>query len=109
MSVDFTTIIGYGYMLTWDEVANIEDKNPDIWDYIYRANEYWDTPETDYFFGIVLKSIPCGSYTAINDLVIGEAAIDTAKKLINLLKDFGINVKKGRWSNPDVYVINRVH
>ena len=108
MSVDFTTIVGYGYMLTWDEVERLEAKNPDIWDYIYCANGYCDTKETDYFFGIVLKTVACGSYITINDLVIGEAAIDTARRLVNLLTDFGLTTK-GRWSTPDVCVINRVH
>lgn len=108
MGVDFTTIVGYGYILTWDEVERLEEKNPDIQDYIYCADGYCDTKETDYFFGIVLKTVPCGSYITIKDLVIGEAAIDTAKRLIKLLEDFDLNTW-GRWSEPDVCVVNRVH
>ena len=106
MSVDFTTIVGYGYMLTWDEVERLEAKNPDVWDYIYCADGYCDKEETDYFFGIVLKTIPCGSsYIITND---GEAAIDIAKRLINLLADFGLSAQD-RWSNPNICIVNRVH
>ena len=110
MSVDFTTIIGYGYMLTWDEVNELTMKDEDLWDYVYCADCYSEVGTSDYFFGIILKNVPCGSFASINQLAIGSHAIDTTHELMSVLAKFGFSWQNGsKWACPEVYVINRVH
>lgn len=61
MSVDYTAIYGYGYMITADEAANIPEDIFDEFidsDYTLCVDNYTD--ESNYFFGLKLKQASPG-------------------------------------------------
>ena len=61
MSVDYTAIYGYGFMITADEVADIpEDLRDEFFDsdYTIRVDSYAD--ESNYFFGLKLTQASPG-------------------------------------------------
>lgn len=105
MSVDFTTIIGYGYMLSWDEAVKLTCKKEELWDYFYNTNCYCDPSHCAYFFGITMKELPCGDFANIKTYLTGNIIEEAKLNFIKLLKDYDL-----KWEvEPQVFVINRIH
>ena len=109
MSVDYTTDIGYGYILTFDQVRKIEENTMgEIFDYIYCIDGYVDS--CVYFFGIQLRSLYPGDYVNIANVI--ELSCEEANKVVNkitaMLKDCGLDPKHPDWNAPQIYVLHRI-
>lgn len=109
MSTNFTTDIGYGYILTFDQVRKIEENTMgEIWDYISCIDGYVDS--CDYFFGVKLCSLYPGEYVNIAKIVElpFEEAEKVGNKIIAMLKDCSLDPAHPDWNDPQVYVLHRV-
>ena len=109
MSTDFTTDIGYGYILTFDQVRKIEERTMgEIWDYTYSIDGYVDS--CDYFFGIKLRTLYPGDYVNIANVI--ELSCEEANKLVtkitDMLKDCSLDPMHPDWNTPQVYVLHHI-
>ena len=104
MSVDYTAIYGYGFMITADEVADIpEDLRDEFFDsdYTIRVDSYAD--ESNYFFGLKLTQASPGYIYELP--VVDKYAHETFMDMMHEFKRFFPN------RNPQEikhYLINRV-
>ena len=108
MSVDFTTMIGYGYIIDWDMVKHITDKNDEAWDNIFATDEYSDREQTTYFFGVDMKTLYCGDYTNIKPFIEGDLLAQAALDFIVLIKELDLIDEFTFCDAPSIYIINRV-
>lgn len=110
MSVEFVAKIGYGYMLNWDQVRELEEKSEGVWDYLCSTDCYGEE-NTSFFLGIDLKSLDPGEWVDINELttVSHDMASEYAYKLTQILANCGIDVSiNSDWIEPRIYVWNCV-
>ena len=104
MSVDYTAIYGYGYMITADEAANIPEDIFDEFidsDYTLCVDNYAD--ESNYFFGLKLTQASPGYIYELP--VVDKYAHETFMDMMHEFKRFFPN------RNPQEikhYLINRV-
>lgn len=109
MSVDFTVDIGYGYILTFDEVRKLEEHTEGkIWDYACSIDGYLGGG--DYFFGIKLCRLHPGEYVNIADIteLPYEEAAKIGNKIIAMLQDCELLPEHPKWNDPQVYVLHHV-
>lgn len=54
MGISYQAGLGVGYMISYEKAREIEETNVDIYDnYVYPLNCYWDSYDTEYFFGFM--------------------------------------------------------
>ena len=113
MSVDFTTSLGFGYIIPKErakEVRDGGDKNNyyDYEDYLYALDCYDE--ETNYFFGKILKTIDAGEAFSVTGSVPNSFdAYAWFTEIAAVLEKCGINIEFNTdWCQPEFLVIGWV-
>lgn len=109
MSVDFMTDIGYGYILTFDQIRALEEHTEGkVWDYACSIDGYLGG--CNYFFGIRLCRLEPGEYVNIADIteLSYEDAAKISNKIISMLQDCGLFPEHPNWNSPQIYILHHI-
>jgi hypothetical protein len=115
MSVDFSTCVGFGYMLTPDEYKTMRQYalDHDSWCEIEDEFQYVDayTDDSPRFLGEIFSDIEPGEYVTM-DIVIYPPSFDPevfSRKYAEILTTCGIDITpESKWETPKLYVMHRV-
>lgn len=105
MSVDFSTVVGYGYILSPNIADKLIEDNEEICDYMRYIDSYSDN--SDRFLGIVIKTLDPGEYFHIIKFIV-EEGIEYGQKLIEMLDKLNLNTEHPIFSDPQVCIYHRV-
>lgn len=114
MSVDYSAIVGYGYVFSQDAVkystlderaASVYDTvDFDPFDYFFKVNAY--DSNSDIFVGEVLQEV---GYAAPVDIEQIYESDELSVKLNSIVEVLNLDVSKARKSKPQCYLINYCH
>lgn len=114
MSVDYSAIVGYGYIFSQDAVkystlderaASVYDTvDFDPFDYFFKVNA-WDS-NSDIFVGEVLQEV---GYAAPVDIEQIYESDELSVKLNSIVEVFNLDVSKAHSPKPQCYLINYCH
>lgn len=111
MSVDYSAIVGYGYVFSQDAVkystlderaASVYDTvDFDPFDYFFKVNAY--DSNSDIFVGEVLQEVGYAAPVDIEQLYEND---ELPAKLNSIIEVLNLDVSKARKSKPQCYLIN---
>lgn len=114
MSVDYSAIVGYGYVFSQDAVkystlderaASVYDTvDFDPFDYFFKVNAY--DSNSDIFVGEVLQEV---GYAAPVDIEQIYESDELPAKLNSIIEVLNLNVSKAHRPKPLCYLINYCH
>lgn len=114
MSVDYSAMVGYGYIFSPDAVkystlderaASVYDTvDFDPFDYFFKLNDYYEN--SDIFVGEVLQEV---SYVAPVDIEQLYKNDELPAKLNKIIEVLNLDVSKARTPKPMCYLINYCH
>lgn len=115
MSVDFSTCVGFGYMLTKDEYDQLREyaETHDTWDEVEDEFYYVDayTDESPRFLGEIFSTIEPGEYVTM-DMVIYPSTFNPelfSRRYSEILTLCGVDIfPESKWETPKLYVMHRV-
>jgi hypothetical protein len=116
MSVDITTNVGFGYMLTPNqynkmrEAAEAVDEWDDMED-MFRPVDCYDA-DSPVFLGYIFVTVDPGDYITIKEIIYPSDFNPDgfAYVMSEIFNTCGIDVKPGsKWENPKLYTFVRIH
>lgn len=114
MSVDYSAIVGYGYVFSQDAVkystlderaASVYDTvDFDPFDYFFKVNAY--DSNSDIFVGEVLQEVGYAAPVDIEQIYEND---ELPAKLNNIIEVLNLDVSKAHRPKPLCYLINYCH
>ncbi len=104
MSVSRKCCVGYGYLLSAEDVRSVDPMLRDGLldsDYMHRLDGYND--DTNYFFGIVYANAEEGCATEIQYIGNYTVSLNT---MFGLTHEFTIYFPQKSWNNCKTYLLN---
>lgn len=104
MSISRKCCVGYGYLLSAEDVRSVDPMLRDNLldsDYMHRLDGYND--DTNYFFGIVYANAEEGCATEIQ--YIGNYTV-SLNAMFGLTHEFTIYFPQKSWNNCKTYLLN---
>lgn len=113
MSVNYKTEIGYGYVISCEERAELLDAAscPEIADNISDALVCIDCyrDDSDYFLGVNISSVYEGEYNYLNDILISIQ--DNLGAYLSELSEILIDCElpmSDPWDSPELVIMHRI-
>lgn len=113
MSVNYKTEIGYGYIVSCEQRAELIEaaSNSDVADAISDALVCIDCyrDDSDYFLGVNISSIYEGEYNYLNDVLISiqDNLGAYLNELSEMLIDCGLPMSDP-WDSPELVIMHRI-
>ena len=113
MSVNYKTEIGYGYVISCEERADLlaAARNPEIADILCDSLVCIDCyrDDSDYFLGVNISSVYEGEYLYFSDalLSIQENLNEYLNELSIILTDCELPMSDP-WDNPELVIMHRI-
>lgn len=113
MSVNYKTEIGYGYIISCEERAELIEaaSSPEIADNISDALVCIDCyrDDSDYFLGVNIASVYEGEYSYLNDVLISIQGnlVGYLTELSEMLIDCELPMSDP-WDDPQLVIMHRI-
>ena len=116
MSVDITTNVGFGYMLTPNQYSKMREaaEAVDEWDDMedmFRLVDCYDE-DSPVFLGYIFVTVDPGEYITMEETIYPSDFNPDgfAYVMSEIFTTCGVDVKPGsKWENPKLYTFVRIH
>lgn len=107
MNIHFLTEIVYGYILTLEEYLKLRE---DISSYARYIDGYIYQEANNFYLGICLREFGPGEYVNLTNIIEPpeEESREILQKLLEMMRECGLNHEDPRWNTPQIYACARV-